>query len=96
LFLLGAYCNANSSIQQRSCCGWLDSYHSFHLRIITIQLDGISVLCVINDGLVPAKGFYNRIRTMIEIITYILSGELAHKDSMGNVETTLNKAMCSA
>ena len=66
--------------------GWLDTYHSFsfadyHER----QWMGYRSLRVINDDLVmPGEGFGTHPHKNMEIITYVLSGSLAHKDSMGN------------
>jgi len=66
--------------------GWLDTYHTFsfadyHDR----QWSGYRTLRVINDDLVmPGEGFGTHPHRDMEIITYILSGSLEHKDSMGN------------
>jgi redox-sensitive bicupin YhaK (pirin superfamily) len=66
--------------------GWLDTYHTFsfadyHDR----QWQGYRSLRVINDDLVmPGQGFGTHPHRDMEIITYVLSGSLAHKDSMGN------------
>lgn len=69
--------------------GWLDSYHSFSFgRYIDRNWMGFSALRVINEDVVaPGQGFGMHSHDNMEIITYILKGELAHKDSMGNVET---------
>ena len=69
--------------------GWLDSYHSFSFsNYYDPQWMNYSVLRVINEDVIaPAKGFGKHSHQDMEIITYILKGELSHEDSLGNVET---------
>ena len=65
--------------------GWLDSRHTFSFgNFRDPSRMGFRSLRVINDDIViPGAGFDMHPHSDMEIITYILKGELAHKDSLG-------------
>lgn len=66
--------------------GWLDTYHTFSFAdYYDPKFIGFRDLLVINeDRVAPGRGFGRHPHDNMEIVTVVLEGELAHKDSMGS------------
>lgn len=70
--------------------GWLRArYHFSFSNYYNPQRTGFGKLLVINDDLIaPSSGFGMHAHDNMEIITYVRSGAITHKDSLGNTGRT--------
>ena len=69
--------------------GWLDTNYTFSFNTYYDErFMGFRNLRVINEDVIePNQGFPTHGHRDMEILTYVMQGELSHKDSMGNGET---------
>jgi len=69
--------------------GWLDTKHTFSFgSYYDPQYTGFGNLLVINEDIIaPSQGFSTHGHQDMEIVTYVIKGELEHKDSIKNIAT---------
>lgn len=79
----------NGKDMGKSNLGWLKSYFHFSFAEYYNPLNmGFGKLRVLNDDLViPGAGFDLHPHQNMEVISYVVSGELTHSDSIGNIHT---------
>jgi redox-sensitive bicupin YhaK (pirin superfamily) len=78
-----------SSERGRADHGWARSAYSFCFGdYFDIAHQGHGSLVVLNeDAIAPGKGFASHDHRDMEVVSYVLAGELAHRDDLGNVRT---------
>jgi redox-sensitive bicupin YhaK (pirin superfamily) len=84
----------DSTKMGRSRHGWLESHHHFSFdEYYNPENINFGILRVVNDDVViPGEGFGTHPHKDMEIISYVIDGELSHADSMKN-EETLSRGM---
>jgi len=75
--------------------GWLESrFHFSFADYVNYDNTNFGVLRVLNDDIIhPQSAFDTHPHRDMEIISYVVKGEITHKDSMGN-EETLKRGDC--
>lgn len=77
------------SSRGRTQTGWLDSFHTFSFGGFNdpVRVGHRSLRVINEDRVIPGAGFGEHSHADMEIITYVISGALAHRDSLGNGST---------
>lgn len=81
----------DSSTLGRGMHGWLDSHFHFTFgEYYNPEKINFGVMRVLNDDIImPGTGFETHPHENMEILSYVIEGELSHADSMGNEHTLL-------